>query len=139
MERAAFRFDNYYFTKASIQFSTKFEDNLNLNITFKPKGEFCKDNSLFKLYLSVIISYNTENSENKIIEVDCYSEFVFSEKIKLSEIPYFFYPNSIAILFPYIRAFVSTLTLQANINPIVLPTMNLTSLQEDLKNNTIEI
>ncbi|EXZ22215.1 pretranslocase subunit SecB family protein, partial [Bacteroides fragilis str. S13 L11] len=54
----------------------------------------------------------------------------------LAEIPNFFYPNSIAILFPYVRAFVSTLTLQANIKPILLPTLNLSSLQDTLRENT---
>ena len=58
------------------------------------------------------------------------------DKIEFNDIPGFFYPNSIAILFPYIRAFVSTLTLQANVTPIVLPTLNLTNLQEKLKKNT---
>lgn len=48
-----------------------------------------------------------------------------------------FYANSIAIVFPYIRAFISTVTLQANlVSPILLPTMNLTSLGERLMNNT---
>ena len=47
-----------------------------------------------------------------------------------------FISNSIAILFPYVRAFVSTLTLQANIKPILLPTLNLSSLQDILRENT---
>jgi preprotein translocase subunit SecB len=34
--------------------------------------------------------------------------------------------NGVAILYPYLRAFVSTLTIQAGIPPIVLPTVNLT-------------
>ena len=52
------------------------------------------------------------------------------------EIPDFFYPNSLAIIFPYIRAFVSTLTLQANVRPIVLPTVNLMGLTDMLRKET---
>ena len=138
MEKAAFRFHNYYFTKAKIEFPAQTERDLDLNVKFIPKGEFFKDKSMFKLFLGVIISSSKCESETNLVEIDCYSEFVFSEQIELCNIPGFFYPNSIAIIFPYIRAFISTLSLQANINPIILPTMNLTSLQEELKNNTIE-
>lgn len=88
--------------------------------------------------LGVIISSHNNEIETQLVEIDCHSEFVFSEQIELCNIPSFFYPNSIAIIFPYIRAFISTLSLQANMNPIILPTMNLTSLQEELRNNTIE-
>lgn len=138
MEKAAFKFQNYYFTKAKIEFPAQTERNLDLNVKFIPKGEFYKDTSMFKLYLEVIISLNNGNLKTNIVEVNIYSEFVFSERIALSDIPGFFYPNSIAIIFPYIRAFISTLSLQANMNPIILPTMNLTSLQEELRNSTIE-
>lgn len=53
-----------------------------------------------------------------------------------NEIPNYFYANSLAIIFPYIRAFVSTITLQSNMHPIVLPTVNLMGLSEKLKRNT---
>lgn len=59
--------------------------------------------------------------------------------MELKDIPDFFYANSIAIIFPYIRAFVSTLTLQANIPPIVLPTLNLSQLRTILRDNTQEV
>lgn len=139
MEKAAFRFKNYYFTKAKIEFPAQTERNLDLNVKFIPKGEFVKEDSIFKLHLEVIVSSNKDGLETNLVEVACYSEFAFSEQIKLCDIPGFFYPNSIAIIFPYIRAFISTLSLQANMNPIILPTMNLTYLQEELKNNTTEI
>ena len=54
----------------------------------------------------------------------------------LEEIPGFFYPNSLAIIFPYVRAFVSTITLQANVHPVMLPTLNLIGLTEELRSNT---
>ena len=138
MKKVAFKFHNYYFTKARIKFPAQTERNLDLNVKFIPKGEFFKDRAMFNLDLGVIISSHNNEIETQLVEIDCHSEFVFSEQIELCNIPSFFYPNSIAIIFPYIRAFISTLSLQANMNPIILPTMNLTSLQEELRNNTIE-
>ena len=40
-------------------------------------------------------------------------------------------------MYPYIRAFVSNLTLQANNRVMILETLNLTSLKSALKENTI--
>ena len=42
MEKVAFRFNNYYFTRAKIEFPTQSERNLDLNVKFIPKGEFIK-------------------------------------------------------------------------------------------------
>ena len=79
---------------------------------------------------------NNKTQEDFAVKVKCNAEFQFNGAIGLDEIPAFFYPNSIAIVFPYVRAFVSTLTLQANVQPMLLPTINLSSLQETLRKNT---
>ena len=50
-----------------------------------------------------------------------------------------FYKNSLAIIFPYIRAFISTLTLQSNAGLIILPTLNLTHLEKPFRENTKEV
>lgn len=135
MEKAAFNFKGYHFKKAIIDFPTG-NDFYDLQIAFNPSGVFDTQNSLYKLLLEIVVLTGEENNEHPIVDVTCEAEFQFSQKIELNDIPGFFYPNSIAILFPYIRAFVSTLTLQANVTPIVLPTLNLTNLQEKLKKNT---
>ena len=112
-----------------------------MDIAFNPKGIFVTQENIYVLSLQVIITINDKNNNvnSEIVNVDCEAKYQFANKLDLEEIPSYFYPNSIAILFPYIRSFVSTLTLQANVNPIVLPTMNLTNLQEELKKNTIAI
>ena len=46
-----------------------------------------------------------------------------------------FEPNAIAILYPYIRAIVSTYTSQANIMPLILPIINVNKLLEDKREN----
>lgn len=47
-----------------------------------------------------------------------------------------FYKNAPAIIFPYVRAYVSSLTVLSGIDAVNIPTMNLTSIAEDLKENT---
>ena len=67
----------------------------------------------------------------EVISVNCQAEFMFESARTLEDIPDYFYANSIAILFP------STVSLQANIPPIIIPTLNLSPLKDYLKANTI--
>lgn len=47
-----------------------------------------------------------------------------------------FEKNAVAILFPYLRALVSTYTANANVAPVILPTMNINSYLETKYKNT---
>lgn len=46
-----------------------------------------------------------------------------------------FEPNAIAILYPYIRAIISTYTSVANVTPLILPTINVNKLAKDQEKN----
>ncbi|RZJ69804.1 MAG: hypothetical protein EOO49_16235 [Flavobacterium sp.] len=63
--------------------------------------------------------------------------FSFEEIDTFEEIPTFFYRNAIAIIFPYVRAFVSSVTALANITPLILPTYNLGDLEAPLREKSI--
>ena len=43
--------------------------------------------------------------------------------------------NAIAILFPYIRSYISTITTQLGMAPILLPAMNIVAMLNDQKKN----
>ncbi len=133
MENALFKLDGYHFPKATIDFS-QIEKNNEIELQFSPEGQFLKDKNVFELRFMVRVCLN--GSENPSIEVCCVAGYSFQNKLEFSKIPSFFYSNSIAILFPYVRAFISNLSLQANYPPMILPTMNLTSLGEELRSHT---
>jgi len=135
MNKAAFFLKDYKFEKVNIDFSKKVSNEISVG--FEPSGEFYTKNSSFKLTI-VFIAFNNKSSEN-FVSIECITTFQFENKITPDEIPSYFYRNSIAIIFPYIRAFVSTVTLQANIPPIILPTMNLSSLEKPLIEKTVFI
>lgn len=134
MNKAAFYLDKYRFEKVNIDFSKKTTNDID--IAFNPKGVFNKQNSDFKLV--IVFSAKSGQSKDNFIEVECVSTFKFKENTNFEDVPTYFYRNSIAIIFPYIRAFVGTITLQANIPPIVLPTLNLASLETPLRENTTQ-
>ena len=135
MNSAAFSLEDYKFTKVEIDYYNK-ESN-DLKIDFDPTGKFYKDNSIFEL--KFIFSAFGNESKRAFVKIECIAVFKFAENINFDDIPSYFYKNSIAIIFPYIRSFVSTVTLQANIPPIILPTMNLSALEAPLKDSTVQI
>ncbi len=44
-------------------------------------------------------------------------------------------PNAIAILYPYVRAIISTYTAVANVTPLILPAINVNKLLEEKQEN----
>ena len=87
----------------------------------------------------IFIAFQGSDREDPFIQISCIGTFSFENVEKVADIPPFFYRNAIAILFPYIRAFVSSLTAQANITPMILPTYNLGELEAPLRDKTITL
>ena len=132
MEKAVFKLDRYHFTRASLDFNIP--NDAELNISFNPSGVFHSKEARYDLVFDVTVGCTETNTE--VIKVSCEASFSFGNKISIAEIPEYFYPNCLAIVFPYVRAFVSTVSLQANVQPVVLPTINLMGLTEELKERT---
>ena len=130
---ATFTLKSYRFLQVSMDFET--QEGATLSVSFDPNGEYCKATGEYKLRLITRVS----SEEKEFISTTLQVVFGFTEPIELSEIPDFFYPNCMAIVFPYVRSFLSTLSLQANVPPIILPIINFSDLQGVLKRNTKEV
>lgn len=133
MELARFSLENYKFTYVEMNLEGAKPDS-TFDIDFIPSGVYKESDSSF--LLSFVFKASTADDATDVITIKCLAKYIFKNVASIDDIPAFFYNNAIAILFPYVRAFVSTVTLQANINPLILPTLNLSDLQEKLKNNT---
>lgn len=133
MEKAAFKLENFRFPKSILCFDIP--ENSTLEVSFDPSGVYHKEKGVYDL--TFVTSVMCEETGTEVVNVLCVAQFKFKEVISLDEIPDFFYPNSLAILFPYVRAFVSTVSLQANVKPVVLPTLNLRGLEKELRSKTI--
>lgn len=133
MEQAKFSFKSFRIIDAELHLA---KVTGNLNLQFFPEGLFDADTHQYHLYLS-FRAINDNSEDEVIVQLESISLFQMEDIVtKVEDIPSYFYANSIAIVFPYLRAFVSTLTLQSNSKPMVLPTMNLSSLEEELRRNT---
>lgn len=132
--KAAFRFLEFKIPNFLYNESSKKEATLNIQIT--PTGFY--NNGLFEIWLDLSATDN-DDKDFTILQIKCVAIFKFDGELKFENIPRFFYANSIAIVFPYIRAFISNLTLQANTGLIILDLMNLSNLEVELFENTKDI
>jgi preprotein translocase subunit SecB len=105
----------------------------DIKLEFETEGVFFHENSTYDLFL-VIKAFNL--NQLPFVNIRSIGTFKFEHVTTVETIPDYFYSNSIAILFPYIRAYISILTTQANVPGLILPTLNLTSLEEGLKKRT---
>ncbi len=122
------QFLEYRVNEIELKNNDDFKDNgdkipINLSIvpTIKVQGQ------------NMSILLNTE-----IFKDSKQNNYPFEMTIKLTgyfkcegESPEKFAKNAIAILYPYIRSIVSTYTANANIYPLILPTINVNKLVED--------
>jgi preprotein translocase subunit SecB len=130
-KKAAFSFSGFSFPK----FSYTEAEEPGLNIQIDPNGNYYQKEGAFILTVR-FVGLRDNSEKDVIVELTGMATFNFHPEFPFSEIPEFFYNNCLAIFFPYIRAFLSTMTLQANTKLLILDLSNLTNLAEHLKKNT---
>lgn len=135
IKNASFSLVSYEFSEVSMQGVNR-PITETLSISFSTEGLFNEKSSIFQLTFGTIVS-DKDCNKGPYIKVLCKAQYRFIDSISFSEIPDYFYANSIAILFPYVRAYISLLTTQANQKAVILPTYNLSSLASELKNNSV--
>lgn len=135
MDDSTFQFKGFNIIRSLIERNNN-PSSKKLSLEFTPKGFINKADSNFQLHLGVKIE-----DENKSfnLEINAVANYVFNNTTQLDHLNNFFYVNAPALLFPYIRAYISTLTNLSGFEPINLPTLNMSKLGEDLKNNTKEV
>lgn len=127
-----FQFKGFKINRSFIERKDKMPSK-KISLGFAPEGFINKKDSTFQLHLGVKIE-----DENKAIniEINAVADYYFVSKEGLDNLNNFFFVNAPALLFPYLRAYISTLTNLSGFEPINLPTLNMTGLGEDLKKNT---
>ena len=130
---AKIQFVSFVVKEVHIIFHEQTKNKLSIN--FDASGVIDKNKNLFILSLTTKIRTNDKSVDIKVI-----SESIFSyhkdadiEEYKSS----YFILNAPAITFPYIRAYISTLTALSGVSTLLLPTLNLTPLGESLKNDIV--
>ena len=136
VSKAGFEFNKFQIP--SFSFNTtdgETENEERISIQFLPSGSYNIQTGIFKLY--VTFSSQEEISKKEVIKANFIAEFRFDANTDLEQIPSYFYRNALAIAFPYLRSFISTMSLQAGIKLIILPILNTSNLEQLLKDNTV--
>lgn len=134
MESAKFQFKEYFIRKSSIE---KKEGDVSdeFKISFSPNGIIYKSDSCFRLILGVHIE---DVNRVIVIDIEAVANYYFDKEVDFTSLESYFYVNAPALLFPYIRAYISTLTNLSGYKPVNLPTLNLQRLGKELKERTTE-
>lgn len=83
------------------------------------------DQEQYEVFLSTTVS-----DVNETIYVNVKGRSIFSTKHENKDL---LEKNTIAIMFPYIRSYISSITTQPGMTPIVLPAMNIVAMINDQK------
>jgi len=132
-KRAEFKFVKFHIPR--FNYNETRENQGELKMQFSPRGIYSPKEGKFELSIS-FTGFEKNKKRKPVISLDCVAEFIFTNKIGSEEIPDYFYTNSVAIVFPYLRSFISTVTLQANTGVIMLGVMNFMEITQPLKENT---
>lgn len=98
------------------------------------KGEHMSKECRYNLFMKIGVANKGRSVK---ANVDVVGYFQFDNDCEDQELSSYFYVNAPAILFPYVRAYIATLsTLSGLSNPIMLPTMNFTKFAKQLQENT---
>lgn len=126
---AQFRFLKYEILNASIEIDEPGKISPKLEVEFNNLKDLSKE-ELFILGIEILIKDETGNLK---IKVFAKGYFKFMNDCPENRKDDFMNINAPAILFPYIRAYISSLTALSGINPIILPTLNLSERKKKLK------
>lgn len=119
---AQFRLAKFEIIKSLIETTENVAVSDELNVEFKQESAVNEENRILKYKFETVIS-----DKDKALNIDVITigTFEFDKDLPEEMKANFFKVNAPAILFPYIRAHVTTLTSLSGIKPIILPTINI--------------
>ena len=112
--------------------SVEFKNNVNFegdetSLDFKPSVEFDIEENELLVFLTIDVFHNAEQNNYPFeisVRVVGYFKLFNTENVEKYK------ANAVAVLFPYVRAIISTYTAAANVNPLILPTVNINKILE---------
>lgn len=129
------RFENYIAKKVNFTLNESFtgNDELELDLKFNHELQIDYESKKAVLVLDCILFENSkENNYPCELEVSLLGFFEFDTNLEEDKIVNLLEVNGTAILFPYLRSVITTITSNLGISPIIIPTMNIV---EMIRNN----
>lgn len=131
VEKSGFQLRKFKILRSLIELNEEDSDE-EATIRFSPKGYIHRKESTFIMDLRI----NIESKSTMKIDITARAKFNFNRELSEQTISNYFFVNAPALIFPYVRAYVSALTALSGTNVIILPTLNMTAIGNELKENT---
>lgn len=126
--KSVLKFEKYIVNEIHFKFNKNYQEpegGISIKMEILPKVEFNKGKMNVALSCDI---FNDAEKNNYPFEMSVSLTGFFSTEGEKTEM---FAKNAIAILFPYVRAIVSTYTASANVPPLILPAINVNKLVEN--------
>lgn len=121
-KQGAIRFLDYRVLKVEFYLNDVETQSDELNVKFSSDKEI--DKELNNMLVELDVKIGDKDKSSFFMNICLEGLFELSQDYLDYDIDNF-YSNALAILYPYIRAIVSTYTAGANIQPVILPTINI--------------
>lgn len=119
--KSELRFINYIVDSVEFKNNPNFEGE-EIQLDFKPSVEFDIEDKELLVLLTVDVFDDAEKNNYPFemsVSVVGYFKLTADEDVEKYK------ANAVAVLFPYVRSIISTYTAAANVNPLILPTVNI--------------
>ena len=129
---AAIQLENYYISRIEMQYTpdSEFIENKKINFSHSINYE-----DINKVNVTIDCSVSDKSGLLLSISLVGYFKIVLNAEeddrddlLNDEEIRQLCEENTLAILFPYVRSAISDISLKANVDPIILPTINILAL-----------
>lgn len=119
---AKFRFSGYKIIESSINIDPEKEVGQKMSVEFRQTDGV--EVGEHKMHL-VLDAHVNDDANALEVHVKALGFFEFDDNLSEEMKAIFFKTSAPAILFPYVRAYISTLSSLSGIKPIILPTLNM--------------
>lgn len=129
---SSLKFVNYIVNEVQFNYNKNQKDEKNWKLTFNFKNitKINKEKNRMEISLSTEIFKGIENAPfNMSVEIIGFFELEGDDDISHYE------ANAIAIMYPYLRAIISTYTSSANVMPVILPAININAVLNNKSKN----
>jgi len=131
--KTSFQFRGFQVNESHIKKEKDSKIGKEFSIGFDPRGVINKANKTYEINLGVKIE---DKEKTFVANIEATGNFTFDTDIDEKQLDSLFYINAPAILFPYIRAYISALTTLSGVETVTIPTINLSSLGGVLRDHT---
>lgn len=131
IKAAPFKFRDYVISESYIKIEPKTKA-ASVDVDIKPHGVIYEGNKTFEIHLFIEI----KSDDGLEVKVELVGFFEFSKVIEIGDLRNYFFVNAPAIMFPYLRSYISALTALSGCKTIILPPMNMVNIGQMLEKNT---